>query len=204
MTELFNFFAAATAGATKGPYSSVGVQALAGWLVVGFALILPGSLEAQTTRNYVADLRPTEQAITPAAKGRITLQLNKDDETLSFAVTITGIDRVVGSHLHRVRWQTSPSGYQTYLDPSEGEGPIIAFFVSYKSKGVPGNGLVAEGVIKKTDLIGEFAKRPLKDLIEHLDAGHFYATVHTLEDRQTGVFCCPIELRGFFHTAGPN
>lgn len=204
MITICGMFETTTAEAVKWPRSPAGVRALAGWLVIGLALILPSSLEAQTTRNYVADLKPTEQAITPAAKGQITLQVNENDETLSFAVTITGIDRVVGSHLHRVRWQTSPGGYQTYLDPSEGEGPIIAFFVSYKSKGVPGNGLIAKGVIKKTELIGEFAKRPLKDLIEHLDAGHFYATVHTLEDRQTGVFCCPIELRGFFRPAGPN
>lgn len=204
MNELPDMLATAATGATRKPFGLIGVRALAGWLVIGLAVVLTGDLAAQTTRNYVADLHPTDQALAPTAKGRITLQLNESEESMRFAVTIYGVDRVVGSHFHRVRWETTPGGYQTQTDPSEGEGPIIAFFVNYKSEGVPGNGLVAEGMLKKEELIGEFSKRPFKDLIEHMDAGHFYATVHSIEKRQTRDFCCPVELRGFFHPAGAN
>ncbi|UCH74080.1 MAG: CHRD domain-containing protein [Rhodospirillales bacterium] len=166
-------------------------------------LALATGVPAQTAQTFIAELAPAGPTAAGAApSGRITLRLNAADETLSYELRLAGIERVVGSHFHSVRWRTTADGARIAVDPAEGEGPIVAFFLRFKSGGVPGDGVVSTGTIAKAELIGDFSRRPFADLIEHLEKGYLYATVHSLETRNGGVYCCPVALRGFFRSAG--
>ncbi|MEN8195277.1 MAG: CHRD domain-containing protein [Pseudomonadota bacterium] len=202
MANIFIKFVTAS-GWTSGPRAhGIRIARLFGWMVVGSALILSTDLQANTSKTYIADLKHKDEASASTFQGRITLHLNEADETLKFELTVAGVDRVVGSHFHIMRTRTTSDGTHVYLDPKEAEGRIIAFFLKHNSKGVPGNRLVTHGIIRKSELIGEFSERPLEDLIKHLNDGLFYATVHSVENRNSRVICCPIELRGHFRPAG--
>jgi hypothetical protein len=189
---------------TERPVRLVRLRRFLSCAVLALALILPTGVQAQTISNYIAELEPGFDAPATTPRGRITLQVNRRDETLRFELSVTGVGRIVGSHLHRVRSKITSDGTRIYLDPSEGEGRTIAYFLNFTSEGVPGNGVVAKGVIRKSDLIGDLSERPFADLMGHLDAGRLYATVHSLAERDSGVFCCPIALRGVFRPAGAN
>jgi len=162
------------------------------------ALGLSAGARAQMMLNYVAELKATDPATAAERHGRLTLQLNTADETLRYELRVAGVERVVGSHFHSVHWLTRADGTRVFLDPAEGDGPILAFFLKFKSDGVPGDGVISAGTIKKSELIGEFKRRPFGDLVENLRKGHLYATVHSVEREKTGVYCCPVALRGFF------
>jgi len=170
-------------------------------LVLSIALALSTGAQAQGTPNYVADLKATDPKLEGERHGRITLQLNEADETVRYEVHVVGIERVVASHFHTVDWVAQADGTRTPLDPAVGDGPILAFFIKFESEGVPGDGVIAKGVFKKSELIGEFKNRPFGDFVEYLRKGYLYATVHSFERKKTAVYCCPTSLRGFFRPA---
>lgn len=170
-------------------------------LALMFALSLATGAQAQKTWTYVADLKATDVTADAVRHGRVSLQLHEADETLRYEVRVTGIERVVASHFHSVHWLTQADGTRAPLDPAKGDGPILSFFIKFESDGIPGEGVIANGTIKKTELIGDFKRRPFGDLLENLRDGYLYATVHEIERKPTGVYCCPAALRGFFRLA---
>jgi hypothetical protein len=77
-----------------------------------------------------------------------------------------------------------------HLAPKGENGPVVAPLLEEQkpSTGLV-NGVLAEGIIRQSDLVGPLAGKPLADLVKALENGTAYANIHT-DKYPTG------ELRG--------
>ena len=99
------------------------------------------------------------------ATGQAIFQLNKEGTELSYKLIVSNIENVRASHIH-----TAVEGQN---------GPVVAFL--YSGGLVPGksNGVLAEGTITESDLIGPMAGKTMQDLIDAFYEGMTYVNVHT-------------------------
>lgn len=140
--------------------------------------------------TYKAHLTGQEQvpAVETPATGEATFQLSKDGNSLSFKIELSGIQNVVGAHLH-----LGAKGYN---------GEIVAnLFGPEIPGGGPFSGTLAEGTITSDSLTGSWAGSPLSALIDQIRAGRIYVSVKTNDGRDptnTGPGDFPGgELRGY-------
>jgi len=108
---------------------------------------------------------PTESNAT----GQAIFQLNKEGTELSYKLIVSNIENVRMSHIH--------------VAPEDSNGPIVVWL--YPSAPpmslIPGrfDGVLAEGVITDSNLMGPLAGMTLSDLISEIYAGNTYVNVHT-------------------------
>jgi hypothetical protein len=131
-----------------------------------------------------------------SAQGQLKLQLSPDGETLAYKLIATNIDNVFQAHLH--------------LAASTANGPIVAWLYPSAPPAVPipgrHTGVLAEGEITASSLMGPLAGQPLSRLLEEIMAGNIYANVHTndfVDPANTGPGDFPGgEIRGQVETGG--
>jgi len=105
------------------------------------------------------------------ATGQALFQLSKDGQELSYKLIVANIENVTQAHIH-----LAPAGQNggviTWLYPS---GP--------PSQLLPGksNGVLYQGVISSSNLVGAMAGMELEDLVEAIIAGNTYVNVHTIQ-----------------------
>ena len=103
------------------------------------------------------------------ATGQAIFQLSKDGEELSYKLIVANIENVRMAHIH-----LAPEGVNgpvgVWLYPSAPPPQLI--------EGVS-NGILAEGVITKDDLVGSLAGSELSELVELMLEGGTYVNVHT-------------------------
>ncbi|MET0565163.1 MAG: CHRD domain-containing protein [Acidimicrobiia bacterium] len=121
------------------------------------------------SRTYTARLSGDVEVPTPTsseATGKATFTLSKDGTVLSYKVTVSKAESmstgVVQAYIH--------------LGPVDVVGPVVVNLVP--SQGVA-KGVLAEGVITASNLLGPFQGQPLGDLIAEIEAGNTYVNVHT-------------------------
>ena len=130
-----------------------------------------GSTEAGIggSRTYIAHLSADNEVPANAsqAQGQFILKVEKDG-TLSYKLISSNIDNVVASHIH--------------LGPVGANGPVVQFLFGL-SPVPPGggaqDGILAQGTIDGSGLIGPLAGQGLAALIAAMDAGNTYVNVHT-------------------------
>jgi hypothetical protein len=112
------------------------------------------------------------QEVPPAetnATGQAIFQLRKNGTELHYKVIVANIENVTMAHIH--------------LAPAGVNGPVVAWL--YPSgpppQLIPGpfNGVLAQGVITSTNLVGPLLGESLSDLMDAIIAGNAYVNVHT-------------------------
>lgn len=103
------------------------------------------------------------------AQGQSNFKLSADGTSLSYKLIVANIQNVTMSHIH--------------LAPAGSNGPVVAWL--YPSgpppQLIPGRsqGVLAEGVITASSLVGLLAGASLQDLVDEMIAGNTYVNVHT-------------------------
>ena len=130
-------------------------------LVVGLATY---SFAAE--KSFKAMLVGSESvpAVETMAKGDATFTPIKDEEALSYYVTVSDIDNVTAAHIH--------------LGKKGENGPPVALITNDKKAG-KFSGTIAEGTITKKDLMGSMTGKSVEDLIKQIKTGNAYLNVHT-------------------------
>jgi hypothetical protein len=130
-----------------------------------------GSTEAGIggSRTYIAHLSAGSEVPANAsqAAGQFILTVEKNG-TLSYKVISSNINNVVASHIH--------------LAPFGSNGPIVQFLFGQPPVPAGGgaqDGILAQGTIDGTGLIGPLTGLGLNALIAAMDAGNTYVNVHT-------------------------
>ncbi|WP_206081942.1 CHRD domain-containing protein [Maribellus sediminis] len=107
------------------------------------------------------------------ASGQAIFQLSKDGTELSYKLIVDSIENVMMSHIH--------------LAPAGQNGPVVAWL--YPSSPPPlviegfYSGILAQGVIMSSNLVGPLAGMTLQDLVDAMYAGNAYVNVHTTQNR---------------------
>jgi len=101
---------------------------------------------------------------TPAG-GIIILRYNESGGTLHYRLIVNNIFNITASHIH--------------IGPEGVNGPVAVFLFGPDPGTELVNGILAEGVITGSDLIGPLAGGTLEDLIEHIENSNAYVNVHT-------------------------
>ena len=123
-------------------------------------------------KNFTAHLSGDEEvpSVNTNATGQAIFNLRNDGAELHYKLIVANIEDVFMSHIH--------------LAPAGSNGPVVVWL--YPSTPppllIPGpiNGVLAEGVITKDDLVGPLAGMELSDLIDYFKNGGCYVNVHTL------------------------
>jgi hypothetical protein len=102
---------------------------------------------------------------TPAS-GLASFVLSSDHSTLSYDLSVFGIQNVIAAHIH--------------VGLVGENGAVVAFLFGPQA---PGgglfNGLLATGTITEADLVGPLATASFGDFLSELVAGNTYVNVHT-------------------------
>lgn len=103
------------------------------------------------------------------ATGQAIFQLNKEGTELSYKLIVSNIENVRMAHIHKEAAGVNGS-VVAWLYP---DGPPPAL--------IPGkfNGILAEGVLTESSLVGPLAGMTMEDLINEMQTGNTYVNVHT-------------------------
>lgn len=158
------------------------------------------------TGAYQAELVATEFAADPAAHGQARFWLSEDGTRLRYRVTVGSLGPATAVHMHLTAeagaWQRVPH-YSPQALAEDAHGPIVVTLMRFKRGGVAAEGVLVKGEIADADLVGPLKAQPLRRLVEYLDRGEAYVTVHIRQSLASGQsFCCPDGLRGRVAGAG--
>jgi len=128
------------------------------------------SARAQET-SFSATLTGAAQLPEPVntkAEGVLKLVASADGKKLNYTLTVTNIKNPAAADMH--------------LGPPIANGPLVArLFPTHGAAPKKGDfsGVLVEGKLDASDLIGPLAGSALSDLIEEIRAGNAYVNVHT-------------------------
>lgn len=129
------------------------------------------SLSAQAAEVLTATLDGAQnqpEPITTPASGKVELRVSDDGKKLAYTITVEKISNVAAADLH--------------LGPATQNGPLVAKLWP-PGGGSPKkgefSGVLAQGSIDASELIGPLTGAPLGDLLEQLRSGNVYVNVHT-------------------------
>jgi len=131
----------------------------------GIALAAGGNFRTHLSGDDEVPIRQT------FAQGQAIFQLSEDGTELSFKLIAANIDNIWMSHIH--------------LGPAGSNGPIVVWLYPSTPPAPPVNisgrfqGVLAEGVITASNLVGPLAGQPLSALIAAMEAGDTYVNLHT-------------------------
>jgi hypothetical protein len=127
--------------------------------------------KANIPLNFRAHLSPDQEVhvVESNATGQAIFQLSKDGTELSYKLIVANIENVTMAHIH--------------LAPAGVNGGVVAWLYpsSPPPQLIPGksNGILAEGTITASNLVGGLAGQPLSALIDAMKEGRTYVNVHT-------------------------
>lgn len=130
-------------------------------LVVGLATY---SFAAEKSLKALLSGSESVPAVETMAKGDATFTPIKDEEALSYYVTVSDIENVTAAHIH--------------LGKKGENGPPVAL-ISNEKKAGKFSGTLAEGTITKKELMGSMTGKSVEDLIKQIKKGNAYLNVHT-------------------------
>jgi hypothetical protein len=130
-------------------------------LVVGLAVTAFAAQESFKAMLSGSECVPAVQTM---AKGDATFTLIKDDNELSYYVTVSDIEDVTAAHIH--------------LGKKGENGPPVALITNEKKAG-KFTGTLAEGTITEKELMGSLMGKSVKDLVKQIKKGNTYLNVHT-------------------------
>ena len=125
--------------------------------------------------NYRTHLTGDAERPTPndsKAQGQAIFRLSADGSELYYKLIVANIQNVTQAHIHCCATTEGAAGIVVWLYPS---GPP-AQLIPGRSQGV-----LAEGVITESSLVGILAGQPLSVLLDRIASGLAYVNVHTTQ-----------------------
>ena len=131
-----------------------------------------GALTADT-RNHRTHLTGDAERPDPIdskAQGQAIFQVSSDGSAIGFTLIVANIENVTQAHIHCCADTEGTGGVVVWLYPPAPPAQLI-----------PGrsNGVLAQGSITQSSLVGSLAGQPLSVLLEHIAGGRAYVNVHT-------------------------
>ena len=153
-------------------------------------------------RTFVAELARVEQFLATPARGQATFRLDPGDRALHYELSVENLRSATSSHMHLAPNATDAASGGRSSPSEEAHGPVVVFLLKFVPGGVSEDGVLAKGTIGPDDLKGPLRGRPLDELIDLIEQGQTYVTVHFLQrTARNSVFCCPDGLRGVVRPA---
>ena len=103
-------------------------------------------------------------------QGQAIFQVNAEGTEIQFKLIASNIENVTQAHIHCCANSEATAGIVVWLYPS---APPLRL--------IPGrsDGVLAEGVIRQSSLVGGLAGQPLSTLLARIESGLAYVNVHT-------------------------
>ena len=132
-------------------------------------------MHAGEAHNHRAHLTGDAERPTPndsKAQGQAIFKISKDGTEISYKLIVANIQNVTQAHIHCCANEEGTAGVVVWLYPS---APPLRL--------IPGRsqGVLAEGVITQSSLVGSLAGQPLSVLLDRIASGLAYVNVHTLQ-----------------------
>ena len=139
-------------------------------IVVGLSFVLMSPVFAVPKMNVGAHLagRNEVPAIDTRAQGQVIFKISDDETMISYKLIVANIDNVLQAHIH--------------LGAVDVNGQVVVFLYGPILISGSFSGVLAEGTITATNLVGPLAGQPLSSLINAIRAGNTYANVHTTQN----------------------
>ena len=144
---------------------------------------------ASANRNFTAHLSGktwtsrvsgVTYTIDTQAQGQAVFHVSKDGNSIEFMLIAANIENITMAHIH--------------IDNGAVVGPIVVWLYPRTPplQLIPGrfDGILAQGTITSTDLIGIMAGQTVTDLVNKMNAGLTYVVIHTSQHP-------PGEIRAF-------
>ena len=129
-------------------------------VTVGTAVAVNRHFKTHTSGDADVPPRPT------LAQGEAQFRLSEDGTELHYKLIAANIENVIAAHIH--------------LAAPGVNGQIVAFlFGPVAPGGGRTDGVLAEGTITASDLVGPLEGRPLSALVDAIEAGNTYVNIHT-------------------------
>jgi hypothetical protein len=110
--------------------------------------------------------------VTTQAQGQAIFKVSPDGTTIHYKIITSNIENVLMAHIH--------------LASAGVNGPIVAWLYPSTPPAVlipdRTDGVLMEGTITASDLVGPLAGHSLSDLINEMTAGNTYVNVHTSQN----------------------
>ncbi|MGW8180993.1 MAG: CHRD domain-containing protein [bacterium] len=147
------------------------------WCIFALVLLLvsPIHLAAENgPHNFRAHLSGDNEVVpvNTRAQGEAIFQLSEDLTMLHYKLNVANIENVLMAHIHLAP-EGQNGGVVAWLYPA---GPPPALIVGRTQ------GVLAAGVIRASDLVGDLAGQTIQDLAEEIMNGNTYVNVHTTQN----------------------
>ena len=122
---------------------------------------------AQGEQKFTAKLTGKDEVPPKNTKatGAAEFNVTADGKTMTYKVNVMNMDKVTQAHIH--------SGKQGVNGP-----PVVWLYNSSKASG-PMNGMLSQGNITSSDLVGPLKSKQISDLVKLINDGQAYVNVHT-------------------------
>ncbi|MFL6346222.1 MAG: CHRD domain-containing protein [Nitrososphaeraceae archaeon] len=123
---------------------------------------------AQGEQKFTAKMTGKEE-VPPhdtKATGNAEFTLSSDGKTMSYKVDVMNIDKVTMAHIHQGK-------------VGENGPPVVWLFNSSSNPTGPMNGMLSQGKVTSSDLVGPLKGKQMSDLVKLINDGQAYANVHT-------------------------
>lgn len=119
--------------------------------------------------RFNASLKGGNEAtpVNTKAVGEAIVTISKDETKIHYKLIVANIENVTASHFH--------------MAPAGTNGGVVAFLFGPNQEPGPYNGVLAEGDIMASNVIGSIAGN-LDALIAAIRSGNIYVNVHTTEN----------------------
>ena len=131
------------------------------------------AMHAGEPHNHRTHLTGDAERPTPndsKAQGQAIFQISDDGSEIAFKLMVANIENVTQAHIHCCADAENTAGIVVWLYPSAPPAQLI-----------PGRsqGVLAEGVIVQSSLVGSLAGQSLSVLLDRIASGLAYVNVHT-------------------------
>jgi hypothetical protein len=144
---------------------------------------MAATVAASSSKNYRSHLSGDNEVPVVITNAQGQAIFKRDGKELHYKLIVANIDNVSQAHIH-------------IQNPDAMTGPVVAWLYPDSPPAVlipgPTNGILAEGVITASDLVGPLTGGSLGDLIAAIEQGTAYVNVHTTANPSG-------EIRGQFH-----
>lgn len=137
------------------------------------AIVVPVQLQTGEARNHRTHLTGDAERPVPndsKAQGQAIFQVSKDGSAIEYKVIVANIENVTQAHIHCCANSEGTAGIVVWLYPSAPPAQLIAG---------RSDGVLAEGTITQSSLVGGLAGQSLSVLLDRIASGLAYVNVHT-------------------------
>ncbi|MEK6477863.1 CHRD domain-containing protein [Catalinimonas sp. 4WD22] len=175
----------------------------------GQCLDHPHKMQNHIFKTHLNGQQVAPQPVDTKAQGQANFKLSDDCNKLYFKLIVANIENITEAHVHLIPGPAHGVGHESGggheeedgHDAGHSTGDVVLWLypAAAPAQLIPGrtNGVLAEGVLTESDLVGELADERLQRLIRAMHQGRLYVDVHT-HQHPAG------EIRGSFLSQSSN